>query len=70
MAGGGALEFELELELELALELEVVVAGGATFVVGGVVPGQFDEPHPVRPIVARARETNNHCRNQLALMGE
>jgi hypothetical protein len=69
------VEVEVELEavevgVEVELEVEAGGAGSGTCVLGAADPGQVEEPHPVRLIVARARAMKKICRNLLAVEGE
>ena len=76
--GGGEVELEVEVEVEVELgvevevevEVEVGVPESGTFVLGAGDPGQLEEPHPVRLIVARARVMKQNCRNLLVVVGE
>ena len=64
------VDVEVEVEVELELEVEVVVPESGTFVLGAGDPGQVEEPHPVRLIVARARVIKQNCRSLLVVVGE
>jgi hypothetical protein len=62
-------ELELEVEVEV-VEVEVELPERGTFVLGTGDPGQAEEPHPVRLIVANDRAMKNKCRNLRAVVGE
>jgi hypothetical protein len=65
------VEVEVEVvEVGVEVELEVGGAESGTCVLGAADPGQVEEPHPVKLIVARARATKKICRNLLAVVGE
>jgi hypothetical protein len=63
------LELEVEVEVEV-VEVEVELPERGTFVLGTGDPGQAEEPHPVRLIVANDRAMKNKCRNLRAVVGE
>jgi hypothetical protein len=62
-------ELELEVEVEV-VEVEVELPERGTCVLGAGVPGQLEEPHPVKLIVANDRAMENKCRNLRAVVGE
>jgi len=71
------VEVEVDVELEVAVEVEVEVelevdvgAESGTCVLGVADPGQAEEPHPARLIVAKASVMKKNCRNLLTELGE
>jgi len=64
------LEVAVEVEVEVELEVDVGGADSGTCVLGVADPGQAEEPHPVRLIVAKASVMKKNCRNLLTELGE